>query len=382
MTQDYLNSILNEFSNISVNETTCLRLVSPKSTCNICQNICPVDAILIDSEINITDKCINCGLCVAKCPVGAYKINNPSDKYLIDRAAEARKIYITCKKNTRNISSEFRDSIVEVECLLRFYSEILFTLALETQGNVYLYCNKDSCKNCQQEKNIKDLISEIDKANQFISTISKDYIIQMLYSFPQEITEKYENKYRNCDESKRQLFTETINGVKKVSKASFLYYFKDNKKIIQNILKNESNESEQINNYKRRLLIDTFKKYLNKIKNDDLKLELPMNKLQVNNCYFCGVCEKLCPQSVISLTKNGKLKINYSLCTNCGLCIDICNTNSINLGEPLILEEFISGNWSELVESKEYTCQKCGATFKAGNNDNALCIRCKMMSSI
>lgn len=60
---------------------------------------------------------------------------------------------------------------------------------------------------------------------------------------------------------------------------------------------------KQENNYKRCLLIDTYNKNLNKIKTDNLKRELPINKLQVNNRYLCGLCLR-CNMENILLSKN------------------------------------------------------------------------------
>lgn len=382
MDQEYLNKILNKFSNLDINETACSRLISPKSTCDLCENICPVGAISIDSKINVTDTCISCGSCAVACPVGVFKITEPSDKYLLDRATDAGQISIICKKNTEKPLQKSRNNLVQVECLFRFYYEILVTLVIETEEDVYLYCDKNCCNNCQQMNNAQKLLEEIDKANQLLKAIGINNSIYLLDDFPKEINVEYKNINSNCDESKRQLFTETLSGVKKLSVASVLYYFKDDKKIIQNILKDGLNNIKDKNSFKRLILIGTLKKYLNNKKTVNLERKLPINKLQVNNCYLCGVCEKLCPYSAIRQTEGGNMEINYSLCTNCGLCIDVCNTKAIFFSESVMLEEFISENWSKLVESKKYICQTCGTTFNGGNNNNGICLRCKISNDL
>lgn len=44
--------------------------------------VCPTNAIVVDefSNINITDSCISCGLCVQRCPIGGIYLNN-KDNY-------------------------------------------------------------------------------------------------------------------------------------------------------------------------------------------------------------------------------------------------------------------------------------------------------------
>lgn len=60
-------------------------------------NVCPVDAINWDESMDmpaiITDKCINCGICIRRCPVGALyfdgstvKVNTASSSYIQDYA--------------------------------------------------------------------------------------------------------------------------------------------------------------------------------------------------------------------------------------------------------------------------------------------------------
>lgn len=40
--------------------------------CGVCQNICPVNAIIPSTglAVKISDTCIDCGVCEAVCPVG------------------------------------------------------------------------------------------------------------------------------------------------------------------------------------------------------------------------------------------------------------------------------------------------------------------------
>lgn len=60
----------------------CTRKISPRSSCTVCIEECPVDSIsLKDGEISINDEiCTDCGVCVTVCPVQAIKGQSPVRK--------------------------------------------------------------------------------------------------------------------------------------------------------------------------------------------------------------------------------------------------------------------------------------------------------------
>ena len=43
--------------------------------CGTCEEICPVEAITVDSKAKVNDEeCLDCGSCVDECPEGALSI--------------------------------------------------------------------------------------------------------------------------------------------------------------------------------------------------------------------------------------------------------------------------------------------------------------------
>ncbi len=52
-------------------------------------------------------------------------------------------------------------------------------------------------------------------------------------------------------------------------------------------------------------------------------------KIVPDKCISCGMCAKICPEGAITISKNGKIKINYDYCKGCGLCAAHCPKNSI-----------------------------------------------------
>lgn len=64
------------FQILKVEEIKCSSFISMSSNMDL--SVCPVDALQVGKkrvEINQT-KCIGCGMCVQRCPVGALYMNN------------------------------------------------------------------------------------------------------------------------------------------------------------------------------------------------------------------------------------------------------------------------------------------------------------------
>jgi Fe-S-cluster-containing hydrogenase component 2 len=64
----------------------CLRKVSPFSSCTVCKDTCPEEAItLVTSDLEINHQlCNNCGTCLTNCPVQALEGQSPIRKVLED----------------------------------------------------------------------------------------------------------------------------------------------------------------------------------------------------------------------------------------------------------------------------------------------------------
>ena len=57
----------------------------------------------------------------------------------------------------------------------------------------------------------------------------------------------------------------------------------------------------------------------------------------------CGLCLKECPESALSvLPSDGKVRVNWDLCTNCGKCVPICPPQALSLfGQVMTVDQVL-----------------------------------------
>ena len=57
----------------------------------------------------------------------------------------------------------------------------------------------------------------------------------------------------------------------------------------------------------------------------------------------CGLCLKECPESAIYvMPSDGKVRINWDLCTNCGKCVPVCPPNALYLfGQEMTVDQVL-----------------------------------------
>ena len=87
------------------------------------------------------------------------------------------------------------------------------------------------------------------------------------------------------------------------------------------------------------------------------------------------MCQRICPQSAISITfdNNGQRKFShdYTRCTHCGLCKIVCRDDAIeNVTTYRNINEKEEWNISSL------TCIECNDPIR--ESDGELCISCRL----
>lgn len=327
----YVINKLTEEVKPKVNNKRCLNRLQKRQECRLCISSCNKEAIKINNGIEIDgDKCDNCTICSVVCKTGAIIPRREVVEKQCSIISGHDNLLVGCIN-----SNEVLD--LNVDSLDRLPWELLAYIAV----NKKCYLLMNSCEVCTNIR-CKNIFKEtLERLKIFLG---KDiYHSQIIFiKDPKKIPKK---------EMSRRDFFKFLGG--------------ESKKMFGDIIPIDFEENRNPRIY-RSLLLE-------KLKESDKKY--CWNSININeNCYGCGLCEKLCPQKAINIDKNENderfIVHDFRKCTHCGLCTLICLNKSIELVDS---EKFIDDVFIKKVKS--ISCSICGDPIE--DNDNGTCIVCK-----
>lgn len=335
----------------------CLRQISPRSACDNCERVCPVDAIKITRSTRAgqmadmhldEDACIECGLCTLVCPTGAFTWANPSLMQLRSKIAKLAQagigdIYITCDKTG---AAELGASFVSVPCLGMLPWE--FWLSIQSDyDNVSVFLPDGLCSECEITGGEDSLVEQISLAEE-ISGKGFDLVDRKRDLKLKDIREEL-----GYDPSRRGFFTGFADTGKRVAGMAFetvmgtefeerprdaVERFKDQRVKMQQVMGEEISEEDKhraaisvgstaVLTVRRHLLLETLKRH------PELAPSTPVIVPSVSSlCTDCKACAYLCPTEAITIGPNG-IMMNAQYCVSCRLCNEICWPGAIQFEE-------------------------------------------------
>ncbi|MCD8511915.1 MAG: 4Fe-4S binding protein [Bacillus sp. (in: Bacteria)] len=245
----------------------CLRKISRISTCTVCVDSCPVDAIRLSNDssnnpIIDTKTCNECQLCVAVCPPLAIEGMLPKRHY-------QEKTLILLK-----------DDIPITQRELMFFHK---------KGLRFVYVEEGTAMESPSPipKTVMGVNSQLKKLHLKPFEWKKEP--------PGEVREEQETSV-----TRRELFGNIVQSGKK------------------NILQNYTPAAWR-NNQDQIKLAENYP--------DDAFYQIQVNQ---ERCTLCGACASLCPEAAIQMnTDEETLSLFHHKCNNCQLCKDVCPDQAI-----------------------------------------------------
>lgn len=359
----------------------CARQASPRSTCRLCADVCPVNALSIERsmtpgqmvEMDLDeDVCIQCGLCTVVCPTSAFVWNNPTLMQLRSKLAKlastrSDRIYLTCD---RTKISELSDTILSVPCLgllpWEFWLSVLSDFPKST-----IFLPEGLCGHCQITRGEELLIDQISQAEEILGTPCN------LCTDLKELDFMTIKEREGYDPSRRGFFTDLAEASKRVAGIAVeTAVGKDPAQHIRNAaerykeqrvhMKRVSGEDlleddkdvagESVGTHalitgRRKLLVETLKRHPDLCESTPVVVPLANTR-----CTDCKACAYLCPTEAITLGPDG-IMLSPTYCVACKLCSDICwpgalhfvtkNGNILQSDKPVSLRhQGVSGTYS------------------------------------
>lgn len=352
----------------------CVRARNQKHNCRICLDNCPGKAIVMDGHVHfIEDQCLGCGVCAATCPTGAFVLERPSRRQLLEQLQGQRVVNISCHKGDKV------PGMLEISCLGYLDSQVLVAIAL--QGTkVYLDLAGERCSTCGG-KGASLALAELKKAERILHALDEEENVGSAGS----VTEA-EVKLLSRDEflgfCRRKIGTEFKKNV------TLLLEFQENTSPGQKSGKGANGEvarnialPEQ-----RRLMLESLakKEYQRGEKLVEVD-SLPFGGVKIaDNCTVCGDCTVFCPTGALKKSvQEGNVAITHrpAQCLKCGLCALGCRVKALEYLQTFDLEQVLSGEEINVFQLTVKHCTECDAEITL-QSESGLCYSCQTNKEI
>jgi ferredoxin len=343
--------------NILLDASSCVRYYAKNSQCNLCEEICPTDAVEVgESLVSLyQDRCIGCGGCVGVCPTEALSLPNLNISEFFFDFLKSDESVLSCKSN--------------FVCLAGLNVEYL--IALSTLKEITL--DLGHCQECEISKScLAQIEKNITEANITLSAIGvrgikKEYLGLV--------------KTKDKDTNRREFFNIfSLKGAVETKRK-----FDASVEALQTPQKKLSSEITQAIRekkipQKRKLLFTVLKR----VKKPSSYISLYENEISFvstksidDSCDNCSLCYRLCPTSALSSdAKHSKILFDDMMCVKCKLCHDVCERDSIKL-EKFSTKEFFEPSEKELKRFDIVKCDECGNPFTFLGGER-ICRRCRI----
>lgn len=308
------------------NVAMCVRCLDPDASCDLCEQVCPTDAIEFtdDGDVEITSDCRKCGLCVSVCPTDALTSTLYSPRVAYDKickAAEANEmVYVTC---TRALKHAPADAMIVLPCVGAISAETWYAILCE-YGNVGVFLPPHICDKCRTrggedfyteqigcgeswsgetvdlETKERNLVLEVDhqiERKQFVSNTAKS--LGMTAAKVNPLTAKLARASQKLAEHTKQITSL--------------------QKTLDKMCGGKNSEAKaRVLVPRRQLLLVALANHPETAEN--ILFDLPQ---MTEACTGCGTCADICPTRAIDIV-DGRATVVSSHCVTCSLCADVC----------------------------------------------------------
>jgi ferredoxin len=365
---------LSEGSNISVSPGKCQRVRLRTSPCQRCVEICPDNAITLDTGPRISDACTECGLCVRACPTEVFESELYPDEYLLDRVTSlldshegtgnGRKLSICCQRAERPSTGA-----VGVPCLGIVGENVLFGAALAGFEEVILI--RGSCERCHLKPAENLLRSSTRRARTLATGIGLGEV---------SLTTVVQEKERYTPVGRREMFKGIANRVRTSARtvaSEETTSVRERVPTEPGLNRDDGAGGSPGRTLLRRLLCGRRWEGARPVAHDR---DVPWARIRVDEdrCTACGTCAAVCPTDAVHTAWDGEshiLSFKPSACTNCSLCQDACAEEAIDFEAEFWIADILQDEAEVVATIRSGWCTICGDLIPVGTGE--VCPTCE-----
>ena len=168
-----------DHSVVTLEGSRCLHSKDRFSTCELCFDICPSNAIKEGKPPNLNEKdCTDCKACLPCCPVGAFQGNDSvKDLFTCLTRLETQSVEILCQENDQKQSglSESGTGVSIKGCLAGLGAGTYITIF--SLGIEEIILRMDACQDCRWNKLIPTITEQANLAKKILGAWNKSEIL-------------------------------------------------------------------------------------------------------------------------------------------------------------------------------------------------------------
>jgi len=327
---------------IRVYPRQCTKLRHRRSTCTLCADHCPVQAITWGESLQVDpDKCTGCGICAAVCPTGALEAQTPTNEELLTRiqglAKEGAWVAFACPRYLEARGGD-GDRFLQVNCLGRLDESVLVgAISLGAQA---VWLMDSACQECPSAASRAIAEQALQRANALLQACGVSQRISIGPQSPNGPGMRVQAPGGAEGLSRRDFFTLLARQAAKTTAVA-----------VDSVLGSQGAQDKEDQPpkkgelpvrlpAKRRLLLAALRRIgkpvIASFEGGGLWAQFGFQEA----CTGCQMCAFFCPTGALSkVEEGGKAGVAFKIsqCTNCRLCQDICYKEAVVLSSTIDL---------------------------------------------
>lgn len=341
-----------------VDENRCVRMRHKLSSCSLCEDACPVDAISIGAVgtgvVVDWQTCTECGICSSICPTGVFDLKGFNEKTLLNMAVEKAgpggKLEIFCQE----AKEEKKDNALAVHCLGVLQSSHLIYLV--SRGIQQIHFKHADCDGCKLKGGDQSLKKHFQETGNLAESFEKEISLSS--------GEESASFLMESNIKKKQISASKAG--ENIDRRGLFRFWKDKSKqtavkTVAGVIASEESTAKKRIQYsallplKRKVLLKALRNMeepVNRFLPFEDSAQLADILIDDGKCSHCGICYRFCPTGALEYFQapgkpDGTVYEGIGFlsdhCVRCDLCLISCLEGAISYTDSIDLKRLQSG---------------------------------------